>query len=103
MKEVKYLGIKVGEHTFMVKLTYVAGGGFFHEDIVKIRIMDVHNFPQTFWEKIFENFVYPAYDTHEYSPFGTEQSLEDYCKTQCTAVARKQDSLTKVKKEWDKI
>lgn len=103
MKKVKYLGIRVGEHTFMVKLTYVAGGGFYYEDIVKARIMERHPIPQTFFERLFENWRYLPYDTGEYSSLWNDTSLKEWCGLKCKRIVERYDSLTQVKKEWEKI
>jgi len=103
MKDVKYLAVRVGEWVFTVKLTYVAGGGFYHEDIVKIRIMEQHPIPQTFFKKLFENWKYLPYDTGEYSSFWNDTSLKEWCELKCKRVVERYDSLTHVEKEWEKI
>lgn len=103
MKEVKYLDIRIGEWVFTVKLTFVAGGGFYHEDIIKARIMKQHPIPQTFFEKLFENWQYFPYDTGEYSSFWSDTSLKEWCVKKCKRVVERHDALTQVEKEWEKI
>ena len=104
MKDVKYLDVRVGEWVFTVKLTYVAGGGFYYEDIIKARIMEQHPIPQTFFEKLFENWRYLPYDTGEYSSaVWTGTSLKEWCGMKCKHIVERHDTWTQVKKEWDKI
>lgn len=103
MKKVKYLDIRVGEWVFTVKLTYVAGGGFNHEDIIKARFMEQHPIPQTFFEKLLECWQYSTYETHEYSLFSIETGLKEWCEMWCKYIVERYDGLTRAEKEWDKI
>lgn len=103
MKKVKYLDVRVGEYVFTVKLTYVVGGGFYHEDIIKARIMEQHPIPQTFSEKLFEHWRYSTYETHEYSLFSGDWDLKEWCEMWCKHIANRHDTLTKAEKEWEKI
>lgn len=103
MKEAKYLDIRVGEYVFTVKLIFVAGGGFYHEDIIKACIMEQHPIPQTFLEKLFENWRYLTYETHEYSLISTNKGLKEWCEMWCKHIVEKHDDLTKAGKEWEKI
>lgn len=102
MREVKYLDIRVGEHVFTIKLTYVAGGGFYHEDIIKARIMEQHPIPQTFSEKLLEYWRYSTYETHEYSSF-RGLDLKEWCEMWCKDIVERHDALTRAETEWDKI
>lgn len=102
MREVKYLDVRVGEYVFTVKLTYVAGGGFCHEDIIKARIMEQHPIPQTFSEKLFECWRYLTYGTHEYSSLRSID-LKEWCEMWCKHIVERHDALTRAEKEWDKI
>lgn len=99
MKKVKWMQYEDGT---IFKLTYVAGGGLSHEDIIKIRIMENHEEPKTFFEKLFRNLKYTI-ATYEYSPLNTSLSLEEYCDRRWTAYASKCELLNATQKEWDKI
>lgn len=99
MEKVKWMQYEDGT---IFKLTYVVGGGFYHEDVIKVRIMKNHEEPKTFFEKLFRNWKYTI-AVYEYSPLNTNLSLGEYCDRKWTEYANKLELVNTTQKEWNKI
>lgn len=103
-KNVKYVDFKDNktDKTYTLKLTYKKGSFGMNIPEVKILLMEGHNEPTTFWDRLVEPYKYYLGE-NTWNPFFTDLSLEDYCKQVCANNSDCKARIEKVKKEWGQI
>lgn len=99
MKKTKYKEYRIGEHLFLLKLTYLPTGGLSYNSVVKVHVMKHHMIPKTFFQKMFEQSI----ECFVWDPLFTEDSLETFCIGKCAKIAHKYDRLNQAEIEWGRI
>lgn len=100
-KIIKYKNYRNDKYIFTIKLTYLPKGGIDENPAVKVQVMQHHQPPRTFWERVTEWWKYNIND-FMWDTLLNDMSLDDYYISCCNAETARRIAIEKTEKEFFK-